>query len=189
MNGQKSIKGESMKTKNFEYEKISCSECRGNMETCNSECGFRQRYGISCFKDECPSIKDCSVCKGTGKILSYYIIVTDPKVAIEFLGKKFIFVPYEIAGGREFKNCIMTAHDLDYLIREIGYFKIHKSVVKEICKPKEGDAIFSTYDIYEPFYLSKWEGDLNIYKMVKANALTTGLTVGELKTLMEWYSI
>ena len=56
--------------------------------------------------------------------------------------------------------------------------------------PKEGDAVFwwNTHDgeRYEPIYELLYGGEYHGEATVKANALTIGKTVGELRKLLAW---
>jgi hypothetical protein len=63
-----------------------------------------------------------------------------------------------------------------------------RSQVLEAITPKEGDAILVVDYRYResPTYFYKW-GGLRIFDEVwKANALTIGKTVGELRELLDW---
>lgn len=167
--------------KNFKDEVIDCPECGGG--GARSYMGNTDILGVA-----------CGYCNATGKIKSDYLIVTDPKVAVEFLGKKGKSAISAWYGKIIINNNKIT---LDGVVCSQG-IKIHKSVVKEICEPKEGDAVFiinlKDDDDYEyPFY-TEYKQILSVIEkqthyVIKANALSTGLPVGELKEFCNWYSV
>ncbi|GEM_PF-5908225 len=165
--------------KNFEYEMVDCPECGGTGLLNTPEASYSE------FPDEC--ICDCGKCDGKGEILSDYIIVTDPKVAVEFLGKEVHIQHHSGEGG----NMGCNHEVIKSLIDKKGYIKIHKSVVKEVCEPKEGDAVFCFYagdemEDYYPAYL-QYSKFTDYNRVIKANALPIGKTIGELEELIGWY--
>jgi len=156
----------------MKYEMIDCYECEGQ--------GFVP-IQFSMMADGI-----CDVCRGTRKVKSDYIIIDDPVEAVLFLNRKGTFVHFKDLEGKY--EVVISTFGLSYLIRKIGYFKIHKSVVREVCKAVEGYPVLRFKDtgfiFYEPVYDGIMAEDIGY---IKANALTIGKSVAELKELIKWY--
>ena len=176
--------------KNFEYELIDCPECGDGRyyqmnPDCNScgeyHCDGKNKDGSCCIASCCGNCNE-------GKIKSDYIIVTKPEVGLEFLNKRVIVV-WENGVGE--LTIFRPRYFRGILAGSVKKIKIHKSIVKEICEPKEGDAIFepSKYDdeypeyfVYKNFHKTQYPDCL----FIKVNALVIGMLSGELKEFLEW---
>ena len=125
------------------------------------------------------------------KIVNNYLEVTEPEIAVLFLGEEIEYcIPNldDIANNKyEWKSekLDIKSYGLVYKIR------IPKETVKKVCEAKEGEAYFSYTPLYKdweyPFYgkyNSQEENGIRIF--IKATALTISKTVGELRELVEW---
>jgi len=197
----------------MKYEMINCPECGGVSEEdkmtivcqngmyCESPC---ENCNAS-PEDYYNVLESCHKCN-EGKIKSDYLIITD---SVE----KILFKDYEIFEPRErlddgtvekwYDDLIVFDEGLfgieDYLFTDKP-FKVHKSIVKEVCEPKEDDAIFywKKYDgvtLHElddfPEYFNCISDlihlviDIKDIEYIKANPLSISKTIGELRELMQ----
>ena len=132
------------------------------------------------------------------KIIDDYLEVAEPEIAVLFLGEEIkthqgrtvilagIYKRYWVG---IYIGCISAREKYEYPVR------IPKETVKKVCEVKEGDSIFFTYPLEEdlgderpPHYGNRYEDKFeDLFQLcLKANALTIGKTVGELRELWEW---
>jgi len=132
----------------IEYK--DCTECggRGKLDNCaiSNQEHAKYNYCDSCNDmDKCnvhPDNPICKICNGSGKIKTGYIIITDPRQASCFIGKTITFVYDDFLGNvKSFDEIKLRGHDLDYLIKKIGYFKVHHTTFKEALKDDLNKAI------------------------------------------------
>jgi hypothetical protein len=87
-----------------------------------------------------------------------------------------------VSGSRHTMNC-------DILRLSIGT-GITRTVLLEAITPKEGDVVFWWLDYHadidSPRYTWKIRQEYDEANIVKANAITIGKTVGELRELLAW---
>ncbi len=123
-----------------------------------------------------------------------HLEVTDPEIEVLFLGKEIETPdgPAKLIGT----NSQDGLYRFQYMFSDGDWhwffsIRIPKATVKKVCEQKEGEAWFilssqETFDTHdEPIYGHKWRKHFTA-KGIKANALTIGKTIGELRELWRW---
>ena len=134
------------------------------------------------------------------KIIDDYLEVTEPEIAVLFLGKA---VEFPIMNrGWQTDGTLDGVEKSEFWIRffndsgtAVEIIRIPKETVKKVCEAEEGKACFRirykkvevcSFDYYIT-YQSSWMQTNRIF--LEVNAITIGKTVSELRKLVEWMEI
>ena len=129
---------------------------------------------------------ECKKCDINKKIKSDYLIIDDPVEAVLFVGKRATF---HCSDYSPFDGIVLEWDTLRYFCSySNAYITVHKSNVKETCEAVEGYPVLRFKDTGFIFHEPVYDGIMTEYTgYIKANALTIGKSVAELKELIKWY--
>ena len=132
-----------------------------------------------------------------------YLVTSDPGIAVMFLGLEVAYNSYGDKGvlsaiykAEPFFAVDRSKHGLVKLSEGVSMVGIPRVLVAEAIKPVEGEGVFGWLNMWgdkvTPQYLHADTYSMHPmnphggYHYAKANALTIGQTVGQLRRLIEW---